>query len=75
MLQSVHAMCLYIPSDTSNTDDFAMKHSPIDLPSGRTLFSVRHGLNPFKYTYTGRSRFTTVHFTTFHINDCFKILP
>jgi hypothetical protein len=25
--------------------------------------------------YTGSSRFTTVHFTTFHINDCFKILP
>jgi hypothetical protein len=24
---------------------------------------------------TGRSRFTTLHFTTFHINDRFKILP
>jgi hypothetical protein len=24
---------------------------------------------------TGRFRFTTVHFTIFHINDCFKILP
>jgi hypothetical protein len=24
---------------------------------------------------TGRSRFTTFYFTTFHIKDCFKILP